>query len=203
MPTHIKAYTKTHKIISIWNNSDNYFKSKLIYFLTKKTNFSFKDINILYSGISDKDFMKKFLIKYTPSDIAEKQRGINKADSIFWFLQKVFFWSTNPFPDKYNYLDIGCGEGWITESLGKMIEANEICGVELSNDYVTGESKKKSKSFISFIDNDDKLPFPDNHFYFVSCILSYHHFENRDHMLSEIRRVLQPGGFLYMREHNV
>jgi len=37
----------------------------------------------------------------------------------------------------------------------------------------------------------------------VTCLMSIHHFEDFDLMLKEIKRVLKPGGFLFVREHDV
>ena len=203
LPTKIEYYSKTHKIKSIWKNGDLFYKNNLLFFLEKKTDFKIGDINYLYSKFSDADFMKRFIKPYNSDETAEKYRGMNKADSLFWFLQKIFYWNDEVFPEKPKYLDVGCGEGYITESLGEMLEAREICGLELNYNYVTGEKKTLSKSFIKFIDKTEKFPYPDKYFDFISCILSLHHFEERDHMLIEIKRVLKPNGYLLLREHSV
>ena len=37
----------------------------------------------------------------------------------------------------------------------------------------------------------------------VTCIMSMHHFRDFNQMLKEISRVLKPGGYLFIREHDV
>lgn len=46
------------------------------------------------------------------------------------------------------------------------------------------------------------LPFNDGQFSFVSAIMVLHHVEKIDMMLSQISRVLKPGGYLVLREHD-
>ena len=44
---------------------------------------------------------------------------------------------------------------------------------------------------------------PDKSVQLVTCIMSMHHFRDFAQMLSEIKRVLRPGGYLFVREHDV
>jgi ubiquinone/menaquinone biosynthesis C-methylase UbiE len=44
----------------------------------------------------------------------------------------------------------------------------------------------------------DKLPFGDNHFDFIICSNSFHHYFNPDKVLGEVYRVLKPKGRIYI-----
>ena len=50
---------------------------------------------------------------------------------------------------------------------------------------------------------DDVIPLPDNSVDLITVFMAIHHFENFDKMISELVRVLQPSGFLFIREHDV
>ena len=54
----------------------------------------------------------------------------------------------------------------------------------------------------SVIQDGYKIMHPDDEFDMVCCLMTCHHFEKLDKMLEEIYRVLKPGGFLILREHD-
>ena len=101
-------------------------------------------------------------------------------------------------------LDIGCGEG--RHSIGLYVdrEVNAI-GIDLSmEDMKTAKSRIKdfsitdnNKSFCAFGAGDIKsLPFEDNIYDAVICSEVLEHLESLDDAVSEIVRVLKPGGVL-------
>jgi SAM-dependent methyltransferase len=49
---------------------------------------------------------------------------------------------------------------------------------------------------------NDKLDFPDNSFDIITCFFVLHHILDLDKIMKEIRRVLKPGGYILILEHD-
>lgn len=118
---------------------------------------------------------------------------------------KTLFRENEIYPklNKYSkYLDIGSGNGIITKTIGDYfrIPYNNIYGVEIAKWMEKDHEENKTAVKTSYIVGDS-LPFDDNYFDVISCIMSIHHFEHKDKMLNEIERVLKPNGLLLIREH--
>lgn len=96
--------------------------------------------------------------------------------------------------DKPAYLDIGCMDGSITKSLGDRIGAREIHCVE-------PEPKNKTSGVI-FTTEVNKYPFEDNKFDLITALMTLHHIPVVDSAIKEIIRVLKPGGWLLIKEHD-
>ena len=101
-------------------------------------------------------------------------------------------------------LDIGCGEG--RHSLGLYVdrEVNAI-GIDLSTedlkiaksrikDFTVTDTNKSSCAF--GVGDIQSLPFKDNAYDAVICSEVLEHLESLDNAVSEIVRVLKPGGVL-------
>ena len=100
------------------------------------------------------------------------------------------------------YLDIGSGNGIITETIGKTIgfDYENIYGIEIENWQEKEHKINKTAVKTSYI-SGTTLPFENNSFDLISCIMSIHRFEYKNDMLNEIQRVLKPNGILIIREH--
>ncbi|MGQ0384618.1 MAG: class I SAM-dependent methyltransferase [Gammaproteobacteria bacterium] len=100
-------------------------------------------------------------------------------------------------------LDFGCGIGNSTVFLARHFPVCEIAGTDVSGASLeVARSRAPGATFAPM--RDDTIPFPDAHFglAFVSCVL--HHVPPESHpvALAELRRVLAPGGWLAVYEHN-
>jgi SAM-dependent methyltransferase len=89
---------------------------------------------------------------------------------------------------KGNVLDFGCGSKPY-ETL--FTNADSYTGVDV---VISGHDHKNSK--VDFYYDGKTLPFPDNHFDAVVSFEVFEHIFNTDEVISEIRRVLKPGGQL-------
>ena len=87
-------------------------------------------------------------------------------------------------------LDFGCGSKPY-ESL--FVNATSYIGVDVR---VSGHDHKDSRIDVYY--DGRTLPFPDNHFDSAVCFEVFEHVFNIDELLTEIRRVLKPGGQLLM-----
>lgn len=99
-----------------------------------------------------------------------------------------------------NVLNIGCGYGWcelnfLTRGVKEMV------GCEISeSDLKTARENVKNDKVKFIIASALELPFPDNHF---DTVVSWEVIEHipknsESKMFSEIKRVLKPGGKLYL-----
>jgi ubiquinone/menaquinone biosynthesis C-methylase UbiE len=98
-------------------------------------------------------------------------------------------------------LDAGCGPGLLTKELAERSEKNKIVGIDISP-YAIKQAKKNCASLknASFeVATIHKLPFTKNFFDLVVCKDSLHQFPtNPRGALTEMVRVLKPGGMIYI-----
>jgi len=84
-------------------------------------------------------------------------------------------------------LDAACGDGWITS----MISVPEVVGVDASAIAVEAA---RSRGLDAREADVSKLPFDDGSFDVVLCSYALAHVKNRRKAISELARVLRPGG---------
>ncbi|WP_298067978.1 class I SAM-dependent methyltransferase [uncultured Mailhella sp.] len=95
---------------------------------------------------------------------------------------------------KISVLDAGCGEGeqmYITRTI---LPDAEITGVDVSCSLIY----KDIGTFVACDLSKDKLPFTDESFDYVYSQHVIEHLEDPLHFIKECKRVLKPGGVLYI-----
>jgi len=96
-------------------------------------------------------------------------------------------------------LDIGCAEGSITGQLGQhwKIPKEKCCGCDVT------PLRNETIDFSFKLSSGCTLPYDDQSFSLVTAFMSLHHIAVPMEMIKEVYRVLEPGGFFIIREHNV
>jgi ubiquinone/menaquinone biosynthesis C-methylase UbiE len=89
-------------------------------------------------------------------------------------------------------LDLGVGDG----RLAAEIAATRLTGADVSQVALDRARKRIPDAELVLVQPDEPLPFPDNAFDLVTCIETLEHIRDVQLALSEIRRVLRPGGRL-------
>ncbi|HDS0949464.1 TPA: methyltransferase domain-containing protein [Stenotrophomonas maltophilia] len=98
-------------------------------------------------------------------------------------------------------LDVACGEGYGSRILSNA--ASSVVGVDISADAVAHAQGKYASGSLEFVEaSAASLPLPDDSFDVVVSFETIEHHDQHEEMLSEIRRVLRPGGLLVLSSPN-
>ncbi len=95
-------------------------------------------------------------------------------------------------------LDVGCGDGAI---LAPLRDRHELHGVDVSEAAVAAARASGVNAVQHDLENP--LPYPNDTFDFVFCGETIEHQIDTDWLLSEINRVLKPGGLLVLTYPNI
>lgn len=94
-------------------------------------------------------------------------------------------------PKGGNLLDIGCGTGLFVEKYIRNGGAGT--GIDISGKMVS-RAQRRCENCDFVVGTGEKLPFADNTFNAISSVLVFSYVKEPESMLSEVYRVLQPGG---------
>ena len=89
-------------------------------------------------------------------------------------------------------LDLGCGDGRVTV----LLEARELTAADVSRVALDRARERVPGAALVELEPDAPLPFADGSFDLVLCVETAEHVRDLQLFLSEIRRVLAPGGEL-------
>ena len=92
----------------------------------------------------------------------------------------------------YNFLEVGCGKGEHLKIFSDIFPADQFFGVDIEKTEVPGATTYQVNL------EKDKLPFRTNSMNVVFSKSVIEHVQNTNHFLSEIYRVLRPGGSLVL-----
>ena len=99
-------------------------------------------------------------------------------------------------------LDVGCGDGAVTVKLKEILGAEVVRGVDISA-RATELAREKGIEAVQVDLDNEELPFPADCFDFVLCAEVIEHVFDPGRLLSEIRRVLEPGGLAIITTPNL
>ncbi len=105
-----------------------------------------------------------------------------------------------PAPQKI--LDIGCGTGQLMLAVSEHFPQANLIGLDPSPKMLeVAREATAGKAAISYEEgNAEELPFEDGSFDTVITSLSFHHWEDHQKGLIEVRRVLKPGGLFILAD---
>jgi ubiquinone/menaquinone biosynthesis C-methylase UbiE len=90
-------------------------------------------------------------------------------------------------------LDLGCGDGRLTS----VLQAGRVVAADVSSVAVARARRRLAdRAEVVEIEPDSPLPFNDSRFDLVLCTETLEHVRDIQTLLSEVRRVLEPGGAL-------
>lgn len=106
---------------------------------------------------------------------------------------------------KKDVLEIGCGRGGGASYIARYLSPKSVVGCDITKRSITFNKKKYADILnLSFALGDaHHLPFADNSFDIVVNVETSHHYEEFSQFLSEARRVLRPGGHLFITDYRV
>jgi len=94
-------------------------------------------------------------------------------------------------------LDVGCAKGFLVKAFNDL--GMEAWGIDVS-EYALSSAPVDVRAYLYRVDlNQDVLPFGDQYFDFVTFLGTVECLHDHKNALREIRRVLKPGGGLYLR----
>ena len=102
-------------------------------------------------------------------------------------------------------LDVGCGTGHAVLHVASIVSTGKACGIDVSPGMVAKASSKvpqELKGIAEFVQaSSEDIPYPNAYFDYVLCTNSFHHYPDPLQALSEMGRVLKPGGQIVIFEN--
>ncbi|ACC80558.1 Methyltransferase type 11 [Nostoc punctiforme PCC 73102] len=134
------------------------------------------------------------------------------APSYDWLFPSVFYRAIHKrlleyvdLPKPANVLDIGCGTGRLLERLATQFPDLRGTGLDFSANMLrlARQSNHHRPRLIYIEGKAESLPFADGQFDAVFSTISFLHYLEPKQVLSEIARVLSPGGRFYLVDINI
>lgn len=101
-------------------------------------------------------------------------------------------------------LDFGAGIGGSVPYVRKHFSSAQLTCLDLSQRSLE-VAEKRFPSLAQYVHFDGtRIPFPADHFDIAYAMCVFHHIDHAEHipLLRELRRVIRPGGSLFVFEHN-
>ena len=149
-------------------------------------------------------YLGSFMKKYKCSE------GLDKNCSYYKYLISEYqeFLNIEHKPDLL-YLDFGCGDCSKTCALSDAlkIKPGNLYASDINKWGAYAEEKrlkiqKDLNLNLVLLEESKKLPFDNGKFDIVSAMMVLHHVVNLDETISELSRILKPGGILILKEHD-
>jgi 2-polyprenyl-3-methyl-5-hydroxy-6-metoxy-1,4-benzoquinol methylase len=99
------------------------------------------------------------------------------------------------------FVDLGCDDGVWTNKIAERIGTKKIYGVEIVSERA--EKAENSGIQVKISDLNIKLPYEDNRFDIVHSNQVIEHVKDTDLFVSEIYRILKPGGYAVISTENL
>jgi SAM-dependent methyltransferase len=119
-------------------------------------------------------------------------------DYVIYLIHMASYRFAEQFTRGKRVLDFGCGSGYGSDQIAQT--ANHVTAVDVAADAVAYAREQFPRNNLKFltIDPSEALPFPDGSFDVILSFQVFEHVTDTSHYLSEVRRVLAPGGQLVL-----
>lgn len=95
-------------------------------------------------------------------------------------------------------LDVGCGTGsYLAAQAQALGDRVQLSGIDPSQAMLDRARDKLPAARLA-VASAEAIPHPDSAFDFVATRFAFHHFEDKPRALREMRRILAPGGLLFL-----
>src|SRR5436305_14929276 len=97
-------------------------------------------------------------------------------------------------------LDLGCGTGWASRRLARIVTAGEVVGIDVADEMLRrAATASAGSSNVRYVwGSAEKIPAEDGFFTKVLSVESFYYYANQGKALDELRRVMAPGGQLFI-----
>lgn len=97
-------------------------------------------------------------------------------------------------------LDLGCGTGWASRRIARSVTAGEVVGIDVADEMLRrAEQASAGIRNARFVwGSAERIPAAENHFTKVLSVESFYYYADQGKALDELRRVLAPGGRLFI-----
>src|SRR5947207_15081864 len=97
-------------------------------------------------------------------------------------------------------LDLGCGTGWASRRMARMVTAGEVVGLDVA-DEMLNRARQASQGLpnVRYVwGSAENIPAGDSYFTKVLSVESFYYYADQGKALEELRRVMAPGGRLFI-----
>jgi len=97
-------------------------------------------------------------------------------------------------------LDLGCGTGWASRRMARMVPQGEVVGIDVADEMLRRAEQTSSgfKNVRYVWGSAEQIPAADNTFDKVLSVESFYYYADQGKALDELRRVMAPGGRLFI-----
>ena len=101
--------------------------------------------------------------------------------------------------DVRHLVDVGCGNGAFLAYFHQACPDANLCGLDYSGEMVKRSRERLPAARVVEGDAED-MPLEDSAFDGVSCHMSIHHYPHPERALTEMHRILEPGGLVLIND---
>lgn len=145
-------------------------------------------------GVDTFDFLN---YGYAPIDSQEERLELEERDEIHRLNIQLYHRVATAVPirDK-EVLEVGCGHGGGSSYIMRYLKPKRMVGIDLSDKSIRLCNKRLATEGLTFQEGvAEELPFGSNEFDVVLNVESSHAYPSMERFLSEVHRVLRPGGY--------
>lgn len=97
-------------------------------------------------------------------------------------------------------LDLGCGTGWASRRMARIVNEGEVVGLDVADEMLRrAEPASAGIANLRYVwGSAEKIPASDDYFTKVLSVESFYYYADQGKALDELRRVLAPGGKLFI-----